>query len=395
MDKLQEIAFAAMPPEMQQAALEAQEKGKGSELSGEINSMMTDLGALMGIINGSPAMAKIMEEASSQVDITGYNYAAVRYGTDKEMYPNRIIVGSETYPKDLDVNWDLVEKMPNVIGDFDWTAWDYLGEAGIGKINYGELGGGMSFYAPYPCKAAYCGDINLIGDRRPVSYWREIIWGLRKAPYIAVQPPKYYGVEKKMTDWSMTDAVRSWNWAGYENKPVVVEVYTDAEEAELLVNGKTIERRKVGETKKDQVIFDTIYVPGKIEVVVYKDGKETGRDEIVTAADDVKITAVADVESVPVDGSDVGYIEVRLVDADGNFNPDVVKAVSVEIDGPGVILGYGSADPDSEENYFDKVARTFEGRLRAAVRATGDAGEIKVTFKADGCDDVTVVVPVK
>lgn len=395
MDHIQEIIFEAMPPEMREAAMAAQANGDGKVMPGEINSMMTSLGNIMNLANGSPRMAQIMEEASSQVDITGYNYAAVRYGADKEIYPNRIIVGSETYPKDLDTNWELVEKMPNVIGDFDWTAWDYLGEAGIGKIHYGETGDAMSFYEPYPCKAAYCGDINLIGDRRPVSYWREIIWGLRKAPYIAVQPPKYYGVDKKMTDWSMTDAVRSWNWAGYENKPVTVEVYANAEEAELLVNGKVVERKKVGETKKYQVIFDTAYVPGRIEAVAYTDGKEVGRDEIITASDDVKIAAATDVESIPADGSDVGYVEVSLVDADGNFNPDIIKTVSVEVEGSGIVLGYGSADPDSEENYFDTTANTYEGRLRAAIRATGEAGEIKVTFKADGCEDTTVTMSAK
>lgn len=86
-----------------------------------------------------------------------------------------------------------------------------------------------------------------------------------------------------MTSWSMTDAVRSWNWSGCEGKPVTVEVYTDAEEAALYVNGALVERREVGLEKKARVLFETVYTPGVLETVVYKEGKETGRDRIETA----------------------------------------------------------------------------------------------------------------
>lgn len=381
MDKLGEMMAAAGAGTQENAP----------EMTGEINSTMTSLGEMMAQLNGSDFTAGTMEEASSQVDITGYNYAAVRYEKDLALYPNRILVGSETYPRDLDVNWELVEKYPHVIGDFDWTAWDYLGEAGIGKISYGDKDAGYGFYASYPCKAAYCGDLNLIGDRRPVSYWREIIWGLRRAPYLCVQPPEHYGQKKLMTDWSLTDALRSWNFSGYENKPVVVEIYTDADEAELFVNGKSVERKTVGTEKKYIAMFDTVYVPGTLEAVVYKDGKEYGRDRIVSASSNVHLQAQADLTVIPADGSDITYIDLSVVDEFGIFNPGDVQKVSVELEGPGVILGYGSADPESEENYFDRTVKTYEGRLRAAVRATG-AGEISVTFKGEDCGECTVKV---
>lgn len=397
MDRMGEImAGAAAQQGEQNAAADAAQQQSGEEgaeavENTEINSMMSNMGDMMDMLIGSEIAGKATEEAFAQVDIAGYNYATCRYVQDGDMYPNRIIVGSETYPRDLDKNWELIEKYPYLIGDFSWTAWDYLGEAGIGKITYGESQG-MSFYAPYPEKAAYCGDMNLIGDRRPVSYWREIIWGLRKVPYLAVQPPKHHDDPHNMTNWSMTDAVRSWNWNGYEGKPVTVEVYTDAEEAELIVNGKLVERKKVGETKKYMVLFETVYEPGTLEVVVYSDGSEAGRDVIVTAKDEVKIAASADMAQIPADAGDICYVEISLVDADGNLNPGVDKAVTVSIEGPGVILGFGSADPASEENYFDKTAKAYEGRLRAAVRGNGTAGTITVTLQAEGCEDVKVEI---
>ena len=357
----------------------------------EINSMMNNLGAMMAQFMASDFAAEKVKEACAQVDITGYNYAAARYEIDGKLFPNRILVGSETNPPDLDKNWELVEKLPYVIGDFDWTAWDYIGETGIGKINYTDQQS-MGFYAPYPCKIAYCGDINILGNRRPISYWRELIWGLRKAPYIAVQLPQHYGEPQSTTQWSMSDAVRSWNWNGYEGKPVKVEVYAVADEVELLINGQSVERKKVGETKKYITIFDTTYHAGKVEVIAYSDGKECGRDEILTASDEVVIAAKADRTQIPADGSDIAYIDICMQDASGILNPNADKAVSISLDGPGEIMGYGSADPESEENYYDTVAKAYEGKLRAAVRGTGETGKIVVTLSADGLESVKVDV---
>ena len=357
----------------------------------EINSMMNNLGAMMAQFMASDFAAEKVKEACAQVDITGYNYAAARYEIDGKLFPNHILVGSETNPPDLDKNWELVEKLPYVIGDFDWTAWDYIGETGIGKINYTDQQS-MGFYAPYPCKIAYCGDINILGNRRPISYWRELIWGLRKAPYIAVQLPQHYGEPQSTTQWSMSDAVRSWNWNGYEGKPVKVEVYAAADEVELLINGQSVERKKVGETKKYITIFDTTYHAGKVEVIAYSDGKECGRDEILTASDEVVIAAKADRTQIPADGSDIAYIDICMQDASGILNPNADKAVSISLDGPGEIMGYGSADPESEENYYDTVAKAYEGKLRAAVRGTGETGKIVVTLSADGLESVKVDV---
>ncbi len=384
MDRMGELMMALQTGGEMPAGLEIGENV-------EINSLMSNMGDMMEILTASELAGKATEEAFAQVDIAGYNYATCRYLKDKETYPNRIIVGSETYPKDLAMNWELIEKYPHLIGDFSWTAWDYLGEAGIGKITYeGEQGFG--FYAPYPEKAAYCGDMNLIGDRRPISYWREIVWGLRKAPYIAVQLPEHHGKQHNMTNWSMTNAVRSWNWKGYEGKPVTVEVYTDADEAELLVNGKSAGKKKVGETRKYIAYFETTYEPGAVEVVVYKNGEETGRDVISTAKDEVRIAAAADMAQIAADASDICYVEISMVDDEGILNPDADKAVTVSIEGPGVIQGFGSGAPASEENYFDKTAKAFEGRLRAAVRGNGEKGTITVTLKADGCEDKEVKI---
>lgn len=358
--------------------------------AGEINSLMSDMGSAMGKITGSDYVAAATEEASSHVDITGLNYAAVRYEIDGVKFPNRVIVGSETNPGDLDINWPLVEKLPYVIGDFSWTAWDYLGEAGIGLVTYGkqDIGG---FYKPYPCKAAYCGDFNLIGDRRPTSYWREIIWGLRRQPYIAVQLPQHFGEEKNMTQWAMTDAVHSWTFKEYEGQPIHVEVYSVEEEVALYVNGVCVDRKVTGESKRGITYFDTVYTKGVIEAVAYTCGQETGRDVLKTAGDNIFLKAESDMSVLPADGSDICYVDLRIEDADGVLDTEASMQVTVSLEGPGQIAGFGSGAPVSEENFFDHMAMPFEGRLRAAVRAQA-AGMIRVAFKADGMEQAIVEI---
>ena len=289
-----------------------------------------------------------------------------------------------------------------MIGDFDWTAWDYLGENGIGGYVYGDdctnpMG---AMYAPYPWKAAYCGDVNLLGDRRPVTYWREMIWGMRTAPYIAVQPPKHYGETKHGSQWCFSDAYRSWNHKDYAGKGIVVEVYAPADEIELFINGKSVGKKKTGEPHKYMATFDVTYEPGQVEAVAYKDGMEIGRDILSTAGDEVHLTAevkttagVGADAKLPADGTDIAYVDVAVVDAHGILNMDETQKVAVSMEGPGEVIGYGSANPVSEENYYDTEAMTYEGRIRAAVRANG-TGKIKVTFTA-GDKNCSVTIPVE
>ena len=195
----------------------------GEAMSGDINTAMTDLGSMMKNVMTMDLVTTATAEAFAVADIAGYNYADTRYIMDKDLFPNRIICGSETFPKDIANNWKLVKENGYIIGDFTWTGWDYLGEAGIGKVEYGEASS-ASFMGGYPWKIAYCGDIDITGNRRPVSYYREIVFGLRKEPYIAVQRPHHYHEQPITTPWSWSDSISSWTWPGFEGKSIRVEV---------------------------------------------------------------------------------------------------------------------------------------------------------------------------
>ena len=253
------------------------EKEIGDEpLEKEINNFMVRLDKHMDSIVAHEEVTKATQEIYAGVDIAGYNYMTGRYGIEKEIFPNRIICGSETAPQKIDINWKYVRENPHIIGDFTWVGWDYLGEAGVGKHDY-TLNRSIMFGGAYPWYIAYCGDIDIIGNRRPASYYREIVFGLRKEPYIAVHRPEYYGKEVLTTQWSWSDSIASWTWKGFEGKPIKVEVYSDADEIELILNGKSLGKEKVGEENRFKAIFDINYENGKLEAVAYENGNDPAK----------------------------------------------------------------------------------------------------------------------
>lgn len=325
----------------------------------DINSIMNGNAEELARLMSSKEIGEPLEEAFSYLDIAGYNYATYRYETDTKLYPHRMILGTECYPGALYENWELCKKLPQVIGDFGWAAWDYLGEAGVGQHRYGEAID-YDLYGPYPWRTANCGDFDLIGDRRPVSYWRQIVWGERKEPYIAVQSPAHYGEKQSPTRWGWSDAERCWNYRGYENKPIVVEVYSDAEEVQLSCNGKEIGRQR---PIKCKAIFHTTFEPGELVAVNIRNGIQEESDRISTASYKVHIQKRTVGE---------GVTELSVVDDHGELNPDVTLSLTASCEGDLTILGFGTADPKSEENYFDSTIKTFRGKALIVTQGTGE-----------------------
>lgn len=362
-------------------------------MSGDVNSAMADPSEMIKNIQRHEIVTQSLAESFAVVDIAGYNYADNRYVMDKKLFPNRVICGTETFPKDIASNWKLVKENGHVIGDFTWTGWDYLGEAGLGRVVYDENSMGQGASAAFPWLTAYCGDIDITGNRRPVSYYREIVFGLRKEPYIAVQRPQYYGKKPYMTPWSWSDSISSWSWEGYEGKPIKVEVYSDADEVELLVNGKSVGKSAAGEANAFKAVFDTVYLPGEIVAVAYTDGKETGRTSLVSAGSEVNLQIEIDRTQIFANDSDLAFVAISLVDEKGILKPLADRKVTVKVDGSGELQGFGSANPKTEEDFFDAEHTTFDGRALAVIRPTAP-GTIYVTVEAEGCVAQTVKIEV-
>lgn len=371
------------------AAAMMKQAGSADDSKG-VNAIMSEAGDVMGRISASQLVSDRTAESHAAVDVAGINYGDGRYVQDKELFPNRIIVGTETFPDRIDVLWKLVEENPHVIGDYTWTGWDYLGEAGIGRVQYNdESDGAPSLAAPHPWLLAWCGDIDITGYRRPASYYRETVFGLRHEPYIAVQRPQNYAREHGMGPWTWTDSISSWSWAVPAGSPVKVEVYSDADEVELLLNGSPVGRVPAGADHRFRADFELSYEPGELVAVGYINGAEQGRATLRTATGDVRLAADADRTELVADHSDLSYVAIEFRDAHGNLATNVEHTITVTVEGAGVLQGLGSARPDTIETYTAENHTSFDGRLLAVVRPT-TAGEITVKISADGFEPVTI-----
>jgi beta-galactosidase len=361
--------------------------------TGDINSVMTNMGAMMKQIQTTDIVSNATAESYAVVDVGGYNYMDSRYEKDRTLYPHRVICGSETFPRDIAANWAMVEKMNNLIGDFTWTGWDYLGESGIGKIAYdvatlGTLAG------DYPWISAWCGDVDITGNRRPISWYRETVWGLRESPYIAVLKPEYYGKKPVPSMWAWSDSMASWTWPGYEGKPVEVEVYSAADEVALTLDGKEIGRAPAGKAHQFKAVFETRYQPGTLEAISYAAGKESGRCVLKTAGEKIELAVKSDRDELALNRGDLACVSVTLTDKAGTANMAAEKKVSVKVEGAGVLQGFGSGNPVTEESYLGTEHTSFEGRVLAVIRPT-EAGTIKVSVGAEGCETKTLAIRVK
>lgn len=346
------------------------------------NTMMANMGEMMGSLNASPAISRSIEEAASMLDVVGFNYADSRYRQDAIDHPHRVIVGSETFPARIATMWSLVRELPHVIGDFTWTGWDYLGEAGIGRVDYTDEPGyeHTGTAGPYPHLLAGCGDLDITGFRRPISYYREIVFGLRSQPFIAVHPPAHHGRPVAVTPWSWDDSVASWTWDVAPGAPVTVDVYADADEVELLRDGLSQGRVSVGDPLPFLARFETTYQPGALTAVAYRGGVVVGTHELRSAAGSVALAA--NVERSPIDGT--WFVEIVLADRDGTVPADRDIEVSVSVEGA-ALLGLGTGRIRTEERFAGPTVTLHNGRALAVL--TGE-GTLDVT--AEGYDALRV-----
>ncbi|KQQ09674.1 glycoside hydrolase family 2 TIM barrel-domain containing protein [Rathayibacter sp. Leaf296] len=356
---------------------------------GNVNDLMAELHHLMDRFGLSDSVTDATEESHAVVDIVGHNYGDDRYLGDRERFPNRVVLGTETLSHRIDLLWDLVMSNPHVIGDFTWTGWDYLGEAGLGQTQYVPAGEEPAGPA-YPWLLAWCGDIDITGYRRPASYYREIVFGLRAEPYLAVHRPAPPHERVTTLNWAWSDTVGSWTFDVEAGTPMTVDVYSAAPEVELLLNGRSLGIRGAGAESRFTATFDVPYETGDLEAVA-RDGSVVTRTLLRSARSVAGISAEVDRAVVRADDSDLAYVEIELVDENGVLSTADDRVVTVAVAGAGRLQGLGSARPATTESYLADSVTTFEGRAIAVVRPTG-AGVVRVTVSADGFSTVTLTV---
>ena len=313
--------------------------------------------------------------AFATVDVAGYNYGISRYRIDAKRYPDRVMVGSETLPSSIVRSWRDVERFPAVIGDFQWTAWDYLGEAGLSSWSYDEP---IGFGAPYPALTAGAGAIDLNGTPAVGSLLTRGAWHLLDVPEIAVRPLDLAGRKVYRSVWRHSDAVQSWSWRGHEGEIAEVEVYANDDEVELLLNGRSLGRRAAGDRVDYLTRFRVPYEAGELVAVSYRRGVEVARSTLRSAVGDLHLRLDVDRTVLDASGLDLAFVAVSVADARGVVEATVADAVTVEVSGAGRLVGSGSAAWRTPESYLDPVTTTEHGRALAVVRAASEPGEITV-----------------
>ncbi|MBW8684133.1 glycoside hydrolase family 2 TIM barrel-domain containing protein [Chitinophaga rhizophila] len=313
------------------------------------------------------------------LDVAGYNYAVDQYVKDHERVPQRVMMATESFAIDADKYWMAVNDNPWVIGDFVWTAFDYIGEASIGWLGY------MQHQGFYPWNLAYCGDIDICGWKRPQSYYRDALWMPDQISLFVKPPTPSFDTNTRKVEWSRWewyDARDSWNWQGHEGKPLDVSVYTSYEEVELFLNGKSLGRKTAGRANRFMAVWQVPYSPGKISAVGYNGKKKSKEVALQTAGNTTQINLTADRQKITADGQDLSYVTITLRDADGNICPDADTQLKFDITGPGTIAGVGNANPVSTESYQQPQRKAWRGKCLVIIKAEQQAGDI--TLKVNG-----------
>jgi beta-galactosidase len=379
-------AFAGLANSHLKSSKERAAKAAPDMTSTALNVISNRFGFLMTKFPRLRGADRATEELFSHVDVAGYNYGTSRYEIDADLHPDRLIVGTESMPGDLARNHDLATRLPSVIGDFVWAGWDYLGEAGGGAWSYGVRS--APFLKPFPQLTSEMGIFDITGVPGAAVALARASWGLLDGPVITVRPLDVAAGPVARSSWRSTDAIESWSWVGREGRPVDIEVYSDDEEVELLINGRSLGRRAPGSERTCR--FRSRYERGTIEAIGYRDGRAVSRSALRSAGQArVRLTP----EQSEVRADDVTFVRVELADPDGIVDSAASDVVVVRVDGPATVAGFGSGAPATRESFVDLVHTTHRGRALIALRGTGVAGSatLSATSRRHGGDSLAFV----
>jgi beta-galactosidase len=350
----------------------------------------------------------IKNKMAAEVDIPGFNYSPMHYEQILKEHPDWIIYGSETascvssrgvyhlpieayvkHPSLQITSYDVVapewamcpdveftyqDKFPQVLGEFVWTGFDYIGEP-------------TPFYGwqdknpkDWPARSSYFGFVDLAGFPKD----------------------RYYLYQSQWTAKPMVHLLPHWNWEGKEGQPIPVMAYSNADEVELFLNGKSLGKKarfsdpwdmpvnsKVSETgkflTKYRHIWQVPYQPGTLKAVAYQNGKQVAVEEVRTAGAPAKVKLAADRAVIQADGDDLSFVTVRIEDQHGNLCPMADNLVHFDVTGAGTIAAVDNGNAATEEPFQADHRKAFSGMALLIVRSKpGEAGKIKIVATSDG-----------
>lgn len=315
------------------------------------------------------------------LDVAGYNYLQKAFESDHAAYPNRIIVSTESYAAEAYAYWQGVEKHAYVIGDFVWTGMDHLGETGCGNAKIGQRSGPRVGLQPWPWFSNYCGDIDLCGNKKPQSYYRDVVWNNSKIEMM-VHTPIPAGMVETYSYWGWPDEYPNWNWKGNEGKTMDVRVFSKSPLVRLELNGKIIGEQTIDTNTGITANFKVPYEAGVLKVIAIENGEAVSSKELKTTGAPAKIRLTADRSKIKANRNDLSYVKVEITDEQGNVIPDASIPVRFIVSGVGTIAGSGNANPTDMESFNNPVCKTFRGQALAILRPLKNGGKGTITFIA-------------
>ena len=324
-------------------------------------------------------------DAFANMDIAGYNYGIYRYKHDLKKYPQRLILGSETFCNDAYKFRELAKQEPRLVGDFVWAGMDYLGEVMVGSWEYADYA--ETFDGGPGWVSAGSGRIDLTGKPLGEALYTRVALEADNGPYIAVCPVNHTGDRHSPSAWKMTNAMPSWSWTGCEGRKANVEVYARAARVELVLNGHTVGSKTL---KNDCLArFSILYESGTLEAVSYDAADhEIGRCKLQSAGGTTRLTL--DAEEPAVKPGHLCYVRLRYTDENGITKPLARGNIQVQVRG-GTLVGLGSACPFNKHSYLDSETDTYYGEALAIVRM-GD-GDAMTIAASDGEYSAELTVP--
>ncbi|GGB85854.1 beta-galactosidase [Novosphingobium endophyticum] len=336
-----------------------------------------------------PGFANKIDNASTIfIDVPGYNYRLDDIEREHLQHPERVVYASETFAREVFDYAALTDRAPYFLGEFVWTAMDYIGEAGLGATAFLKNGSPPFAITGWPWVNAWCGDLDLIGEQKAASLARDVAWGLSPLELL-VQRPAPEGTFPWVANWGWPDELQSWAWPESADKPLTVRLYTSAERVELLLNGATVGQKTLTPEDKMKAEFAVPYAPGVLEAVAWKGDRAIARRrlETVGAANSLRLSVESSSE---LRGNEaLAYVRVDVLDSAGRVLPDDQRAVGLAIEGPARLAAFGSANPLATGSLQSTETQTFRGRALAILRATGP-GQVRVTAQSEGLPNAAV-----
>jgi len=341
----------------------------------------------------------------ANLDVDGYNYfldrsaffqrdsaTLHRFETERADHPDKLYMSTEYLPTAALENWDEVEKYPWFLGGFCWTAMDYIGEAGIGKpllvpesqkLPKGLVAMGMFYRNNWPVFNADCSDLDLIGNPKAASYYKNVVWRNSQVEML-VHRPIPAGMKEIVAPWGFPDELKCWTWLRQEGKMMQVDVYSRSKTVQLELNGKVIAEQTIPDGSITAT-FQVEYSPGTLVAKCFDNGKETGASVLATAGKPAAIRLVADRVAIKADQNDLSYVSVEIIDDKGNAIPSVDGIdVDFQLTGNAAIAGVGNGDPSDMSSFQQNHKKVYEGEALAIIRAGSIKGMSTLRATAKG-----------